>query len=185
MNHFPSFWRNTSQDPFRAMQREMNELFNHFSEMDLTDLNSCKSTGAFLPHSDLEELDSYYLLSMDLPGIEKNDIKIEVNGSQLRVFGERKFENQESKKNIHRSERSYGMFERTMTLPQKIDAEQVEAHLENGVLKIAIPKKESLKAKPISLSENKSGFFSKLFGKKDSSTSTKIDSAEGQREKIA
>jgi HSP20 family protein len=114
----------------------------------------------FHPACEIEETESHYLMSVDLPGISKNDINIEVKNNQLFITGERKYEN----KNRRASERFYGKFHRVVTLPTGLNSENIEAQYQDGVLTVALPKAESAKPKQIKISEGKGGFFGKLLG---------------------
>lgn len=123
--------------------------------------------GEFSPRCDIQDKDSHYLLSFDLPGIPKDEIEVEVANGQLRVSGERRSE----KKEGDYSEKSYGSFERVMSLPENTDEESIEANYENGVLSIAVPKSASEEkgSKKISVKEGEhGGVWSKLLphGKK-------------------
>lgn len=125
-----------------------------------------RETQGFNPACDVEETDSHYLMSFDLPGISKEDVKIEVVDNQLTVSGERKTEQKGDKNNRHMAERFYGSFQRVFTLPATIDATNVEASYKDGVLQIALPKAESAKPREIKISEGKGSLFSKLIGQK-------------------
>jgi HSP20 family protein len=89
---------------------------------------------------DLVETDEHLVLKADLPGLDSEDVEIEINDGVLTVSGERKTEHEERKEGYHRVERSYGGFSRSLSLPQDIDAEQVEASFDKGVLEVRIPK---------------------------------------------
>jgi HSP20 family protein len=102
---------------------------------------------------DVEETGSHYLMSFDLPGISKEDVKIEVVDNKLTVSGERKSEKKDDKNNHYVTERHYGSFQRSFTLPSTIDASHVEASYKDGVLQIALPKAESAKPRQIKISE--------------------------------
>ncbi len=119
---------------------------------------SYASTVGFRPSSDIRVTNDHYLVSFDMPGVKKEDIKIEVQSNQLVITGERS-----------RQEGSYGTasYHRTFMLPDSIDTSKVEAHYEDGVLNIAIPKAESAKARTIEIQSGKGGFFSKLLGSKN------------------
>ncbi len=107
------------------------------------------------------------LLSFDLPGVSKNDVKIDLQDRTLRISGERKNERTSGKGENLRTERYYGNIERAITLPAHIKADSIEAQFEDGVLHIAVPKAEGVKPKQIQVTEGKPGLFSKLLGKKD------------------
>jgi HSP20 family protein len=89
---------------------------------------------------DLVETDEHLVLKTDLPGLDSEDVQIEVNDGVLTVSGERKTEHEEQREGYHRVERAYGGFSRSLTLPRDIDAEQVEASFDKGVLEVRIPK---------------------------------------------
>lgn len=115
----------------------------------------------FAPACDVTEKESHFLLSFDLPGIPKNDIQIEVNDGQLHISGERKREQSES----DYSEKRYGSFKRTLTLPQDVEEDKIEAHYEHGVLSIALPKAEKAAPQKITIGDDKKhGIWSKLLG---------------------
>ena len=114
-----------------------------------------------LPACDLEETDSHWLMSVDLPGVAKKDISIEVKDDQLVITGERKSEN----KKRGFSERYYGKFQRALTLPSGVDPEKIEANYQDGVLTVAIAKAESVKPRQIKITEGKSSILGKLRGK--------------------
>lgn len=119
-------------------------------------------TWDFLPAADLDENDKAYFVSVDLPGVKKEDIKVEVHDGKLSVSGERKSERSDK----GYVERKYGKFERIVTLPEEVDVEGIEAHFENGVLQLAIPKKELVKPKKveIGIGEKKTGLWDRLVG---------------------
>jgi HSP20 family protein len=122
---------------------------------------------SFQPPCDIQETDSHYLVSVDLPGLSKNDVRVELQDNTLRVFGERKGEHTRGRGATSRTERFHGTFERFMTLPANLKAENLEAQFENGVLHIAIPKAEAAKPKQIQIGETKPGFVSRHLGKKE------------------
>lgn len=129
------------------------------------------STVNFQPSCDVNETNDHYLVSFDMPGVKKEDIKIEVQGNQLVIAGERQREvkGEDGDANL-RHERVYGKFERTFTLPTTINADKIEAQYENGVLNIALPKAEAAKGRTIQIQSDQGGFFSKLLGSKKEST---------------
>jgi len=114
----------------------------------------------FQPRIDLNETENHYMASFDMPGVKKDDIKIEMRGRQLVVTGERRSEIKNS------SHRTTGKFERAFTLPESVDAEKIEAHYEDGVLNIALPKAEAAKPRTIEIQTANGGFFNKLLGSK-------------------
>ncbi|MGZ3649791.1 MAG: Hsp20/alpha crystallin family protein [Bdellovibrionota bacterium] len=173
MSNLPSLWRGGSflgerRDPFRAMERmqsEMERMFENFWGGDMPMSLTEFSPAAFQLPYNVEEKGSHYLLTFDVPGFSKDDIKVEVLDNQLHITGERSEERGEKKGT--RFESSYGAIEQWLTLPQNTKADSVEAHIENGVLRIAIEKTAASKAKEIKVSEGKAGIFSRLLERKD------------------
>lgn len=92
-------------------------------------------------------------MSFDLPGVKKDDIKIELVDNQLVVTGERKTERDENKEGRVRRERYYGSFQRVFTLPLAGDASKIEAGFQDGVLRVVIPKTAASKHQTIKISE--------------------------------
>lgn len=103
----------------------------------------------FAPATDIIETDTEYRLSIDLPGMKKEDIKIEVLDHSLVVSGERVNEAKEVKEKFQRYEKSYGSFKRTFSLPKSVQADNIQAQHHLGVLVITLPKSEPPKAKKI------------------------------------
>jgi HSP20 family protein len=121
----------------------------------------------FQPRCDISETKDHYLVSFDMPGVKKEDIKLEVQDNQLVISGERNREIREGDgKTTLRHERVYGKFERAFTLPTSIDADKIEAHYEDGVLNVVLPKAEVAKGRTIQIQTGQNGFFSKLLSAK-------------------
>ncbi len=113
-------------------------------------------------HWEVEETEGHYLMRFDLPGVKKNDLKIEVKNDVLTVSGERK--------DIRKKENygAYGSFEQAFTLPEGVDTDKIEANLEDGVLQLAVPKLAEKQPKQIKIGVGeRTGLFSKLLGSKD------------------
>lgn len=130
------------------------------------------NTVNFQPSCDVSEAKTHYMVSFDMPGVKKDDIKIEVQGNQLVISGERQREVKEEngeESTLHH-ERVYGTFERRFALPNTINAEKIEAHFENGVLKVALPKAEAANGRTIQIQSGQGGLFSKLIGSKKESS---------------
>lgn len=119
-----------------------------------------------LPY-DVTEKDSHFLLSFDMPGVKEEDIKIEVLENKLTVSGERHDVFGDSEGHRYSSERRYGRFLRSFSLPESVEADKIEANFENGVLGVAIPKKEAVKGRTVQVHSGKSGIFKKLLGSKN------------------
>jgi len=89
------------------------------------------------------------VIKLDLPEINRDDVKVSLNENTLSISGERRFENEQKRENYHRVERSYGQFYRSFTLPPNVDRTSIDAKFKDGVLKLTLPKREETKPKQI------------------------------------
>lgn len=96
--------------------------------------------GAYTPLADVEETDDAYLVEIELPGVKRHDVDIEIAGRRVSVQGERK--EKERVGILRRRERTVGRFHYEVTLPGDVDEDSVEAHLDEGVLTLRLPKPE-------------------------------------------
>ncbi len=101
------------------------------------------------PAVDIVETENELVLKADLPDVKLEDIDVRVENQTLSIKGERKFEKDFADKGYHRIERSYGSFMRSFAVPNSVDTEKVSADYRNGVLTIALPKKEAAKPKQV------------------------------------
>ncbi|MCD6254045.1 MAG: Hsp20/alpha crystallin family protein [Thermotogae bacterium] len=129
--------------PFRELQREIDRLFDDFFRTERREHTS------FLPDVDIYEDDNKIYVEVEVPGMNKEDVKVKIEDNVLTIFGEKKQEKESKKHNYHVVERSYGTFQRSFALPDYVDTEKIKASYDKGVLKIEIPKKESAKPKVI------------------------------------
>ena len=106
-----------------------------------------QSAFALTPVVDVSEVDAGYEISVELPGLESKDIELTLNNNLLTIKGEKKEEHEEKKKDYYVSERSYGAFQRSFTLPDDIDADKIDTGFSKGVLTIKLPKSAEAKAK--------------------------------------
>ena len=104
------------------------------------------------PLVDIKETKDDFVISAELPGVLKSDVKINIADDILTVSGEKKSAGKEEDHTLHRIERNYGKFQRNFTLPVHIDGSKVKASFKDGVLAINLPKKEEKKPKEISIS---------------------------------
>lgn len=139
----------TRWDPFRelnTLQDRMNRLFrDSFGE----GREEALTTSSFAPPVDVYEDEHRITLNIEVPGVNEKDIDIRIENNTLLVHGERKFESEQKEENFRRVERQYGAFTRTFTLPNTVDADQVTAHYDRGVLKVQLAKKAEAKPKQI------------------------------------
>jgi HSP20 family protein len=101
------------------------------------------------PPVDILETENELILKADVPGLEMNDIDIQIEQDTLSLKGERKFERPNDNGGYHRVERSYGEFTRYFSLPDTVDADKVKAEYKSGVLTVTLPKKEVAKPRSI------------------------------------
>ena len=103
----------------------------------------------WIPAVDIAEDDKEYTIKVELPGVNKEDVRVSVEGGVLSISGERKAEKEEKNKKYHRIERTYGTFVRSFTLPEGTASDRVSAEFKDGVLKVHLPKDEKAKPKSI------------------------------------
>jgi len=96
----------------------------------------------FSPKVDVIENESSYEVHLAVPGVNKEDFKIELNDNYLTISGERKFTNEKKEKNYHSVETQFGSFSRSFTLPENVDGTKINAKYNNGILELVIPKDE-------------------------------------------
>ena len=140
-------------DPFREMesiQREMNRLFD-FSLTRGGDRERGLLEGLWNPAIDIYDSKDTLLIKAELPGVNKEDIELSVHNNVLTIKGEKKQEKETNEKGFVRSERFYGSFNRTISLPADVDAGKVQAEFKNGVLNVTLPKKEEAKKQQIKI----------------------------------
>jgi HSP20 family protein len=130
-----------------TLQTEMNRLFNSF--FDEGGRNGERRRWA--PAVDLVEREDSLVLRADLPGLKEEDVQIEVRDNVLTISGERRAEFEDSEQGYYRIERAFGSFSRSLTLPEGVDSDKIDASFENGVLEVKIPKPEARKPKRISI----------------------------------
>jgi len=98
------------------------------------------------PTLDLGATDKEYSVSVEVPGVDEKDVKVEIANDTLTIRGEKKQETEEKNKNYYRMERSYGSFQRVLSLPEDADQEGVSATFKNGVLTVSMPRKAAPQA---------------------------------------
>ena len=144
------------------LQRDIDKMFDDF--LTPSRMWNGNDQPTFNPACDVEEDENQYLVSFDVPGISKDDIKIDLMNNVLTVSGERKTEREDKKNSQHLVERSYGQFRRTFALPATVEADKVEANYSDGVLTISIPKSEVAKPRQIKIGDAKPSLFRRLSG---------------------
>jgi HSP20 family protein len=143
----------THWEPFREfspMQDRMNRMNRLFRESYSPE--DALTTTSFAPPVDIYEDEHTITLKLEVPGIDEKDIDVSIENNTLTVHGERKIEKEEKEENFRRIERQYGSFTRSFTLPNTVDAGQVNANYDKGLLKISLAKKAEAKPKQIKVS---------------------------------
>ena len=107
--------------------------------------------GLWNPAVDLYEKDDHFVIKAELPGVDKNDIKVDLKDRVLTLSGERAYDNEVKEENYYRKERSYGKFQRVFTLPADVDSDKITAEFKAGVLRVEVPKPEEKKAKQVTI----------------------------------
>ena len=141
-------------EPFRelaSLQNEVNRLFNTAFDTPAAGAGNGGSVRRWMPAMDLVETGDHFVLRADLPGLSEDDVKVELEDNVLTVSGERRSEHETQKEGYHRVERAFGTFSRSLTLPEGVNPEAVEANFDRGVLEVRIPKPEERKPRRVSI----------------------------------
>ena len=125
--------------------REIDRVFDAF-------FGQTDQSRRWVPPMDLVEADDHFVLKADLPGLTEGDVTIEIQDSTLTISGERKAEHEQRERGWYRIERSFGSFNRSLTLPDGVDADGIQASFHHGVLQVRIPKPEQRKPRRIAIS---------------------------------
>lgn len=141
--------RGREWDPFQAMRELMG--WDPFQEM-VPRVFRGEERMVYVPAFDVRETKDAYVFKADLPGFRDQDIDLNVTGNRLTVSGTREAEKVEDTDTYFCSERSYGAFTRSFTLPEGINGDQIQADLKEGVLTIHVPKTAEAQPKRISIS---------------------------------
>jgi HSP20 family protein len=136
---------------FEPVFKEFGSLARRFSNLFEGDLPEMELASGWHPFVDIYDEGTEMVLKAELPGMKKEDIHIEVQNNVLTLRGEKKREEKVEKEGFFRSERLYGSFSRSFTLPTTVDAEKIEASYVNGILTVKLPKVEAAKPKQIAV----------------------------------
>ena len=137
-------------DPIRnlvSLQERMNRLF----EDSMKSPEDTVDRGAWSPPVDIYETEKDIVITAELPGIDQNDVDVEVREGVLTIKGERRFEKDVKEESYHRVERSYGRFSRVFALPKNVETEKVTAHYDKGVLEVRLPKSAKSAARTVKI----------------------------------
>lgn len=133
-----------------SIQQEMNRLFGAAFDSQAGAGNG-STARRWIPAMDLVEEGEHFVLRADLPGVEEDAVSVELEDNVLTISGERKSERETRTEGFHRIERASGAFSRSLTLPEGIDPDSIEAHFEKGVLEVRIPKPEERKPRRVAI----------------------------------
>lgn len=141
-------------NPWREMEELQRRLWSMFdwSPLRRTSLTTDEeniTVPEWSPAVDIIEDEKEYLIKVELPEVQKDDVKVTVEGGTLTISGERKAEKEEKGRRLHRLERFYGRFERSFTIPDDAEADNVKAEFKDGVLRVHLPKTEKARPKQI------------------------------------
>ena len=134
----------TCFDPFRNLEERFLRT--------LTDREADRGIGGFAPSVNIREGEFAYHVDVDLPGVNKEDIKVDVKDGQLVISGERNFKKEINEEDYYKVETTFGKFSRTFNLPDNVDVENIDASCDNGVLEVVIPRveeKNNMKSIPV------------------------------------
>lgn len=140
----------TWQDPWRTfgrLQSDMNRLFDR--HLDRDDDATSPTTADWRPAVDVREEENRYVIHIDVPGVNPEDVEITTENGTLRLRGERHSEVTEAREQYQRVERLFGRFQRQFTLPEAADTDGIEATCKNGVLEVVIPKQARVQPRRI------------------------------------
>src|SRR5919112_5941713 len=154
----------TRWDPFQDLRSAQDEV-TQMSPMRAYALGLPAQQGsgratpmAWAPALDISERKDAYLVTVELPGVEADDLEITLEDGLLTIQGERHFAHDSSEQHFHRVERRYGAFRRSITLPAHVMAEGIQASVDNGVLQILVPKMEEATPKRIKVRPGQAEF---------------------------
>lgn len=128
-----------------SLPNDIDKLFGDFG------LDFWNTDSVWSPSVDITESNDGYEVKAEIPGLNKDDIKISFEDDMLKLSGERKFEDEKKEKNYHRIERRYGKFERAFHLPKNVKMEDIDAKYKDGILTVHIPKSEEAKPREIEI----------------------------------
>ena len=134
----------------QAIQQEMNRLFGTAFDAQVR-AGDGAAQNRWIPAMDLVEDGDHYVLHADLPGLAQDDVKLELEDNVLTLSGERRSAHEGGADGYRRIERSFGAFSRSLTLPEGVDGEAIEASFADGVLEVRIPKPEERRPRRVAI----------------------------------
>lgn len=136
--HLPA-WH--GDDLFRDFHRDIDRMFDRFMRgLSFPAVEAPALPALLRPNVDIAETGKDYTISMEVPGVDEKDVRLELSGNTLTISGEKRQEKESKDRNWHRVERSYGSFRRVLSLPEDANTDKTEATFRNGVLTITLPR---------------------------------------------
>ena len=141
-------------DPFKELEDVSNRLNRIFRRAPVRAEpgNEMLAMADWAPSVDISETGTAYLVKAEIPGVNKDDVKVTIQDGMLTIQGERKMEKEEKDKKFHRIERTYGSFVRSFRVPGDADENSVKAEFKDGMLNVTLAKSEKAKPKQINVS---------------------------------
>lgn len=134
----------TKFNPYQEFQ-DLDKRFHYLSHaFPKFDFDHEYSISGFTPAMNTREGEFAYHIDVDLPGVKKEDIKVDIKDNILTISGERNFKNEVKEEDYYKVETSFGKFQRSFTLPDGVDSESITASAEDGVLEVVIPKNQKI-----------------------------------------
>jgi HSP20 family protein len=145
--------RRQTQDPIELLRHDMNRWFDEVFDQGfgISSLWPEESWSGFVPSVDVVEGDREITVTADLPGLDEQDIELQIESNRLIISGEREQHQEQKRRNVYRTERSYGSFQRSVLLPAEVDADKANAVYKNGVLTVELPKVAPTQRKKITV----------------------------------
>lgn len=143
---------NSNEHPIQRFKNEIDGLFSRVFNDSFIPTPSFMNQG-FTPKCNIEEKRDHYLVEVEIPGVDPQDIHIELEGNTMSVKGERKqkTESEDEENKVHMVEQSYGSFYRSFTLPDNVNTDEIYAENKNGILFIKLPKNKESKPRRIDI----------------------------------
>ena len=139
-----------------TIQNEMNRLFDMFFDQPVPDVRGGVTERRWVPSMDLLETGEHFVLRADLPGVREDDVTVQLEGNVLTLAGQRAAEHDPGQ-GYYRLERAFGAFSRSLTVPDGVDPDGVEARFDHGVLEVMIPKPEQKRPRQVQIQLTRSG----------------------------
>lgn len=139
-------------DPLVQIHRDIDQIFDRFFQgfslptpAGWPSFSSFEGSGILRPRVDLSAGEKEYLLTVEIPGVSEKDVSLSITAGTMTIKGEKKLEKEEREKDYYRMERSYGSFQRILSLPEDVEQDAIRAGFKDGVLTVTMPRKPMAK----------------------------------------